>query len=621
MPKLKALLSFIIIASQVLLGCSSIPEKSQSYSEAAYFDKNTPPAKFVPRAPASSEGVETIDPLYMRTQADYHFSLAEAYSLDGNVQKAIEAYKTVLLYDPDSATVMLRLASEFLKLGLTSQATQFTESALRIDPKNVEGYILLGGLYSANKLYDPAIRQYETVMKIDPNNQEAPMYLGAVYAEKKQYDKAIQHFKKLDDNEEYSNPHLPSYYIGRIYAEQKKWKEAEKYFKKSIAKRTEFTDAVLSLGSVYGKMNQPEKAIEIYRKYQKENGPSLRIAEILAQVYIEEENYEEALLQLKVLEENSEDVLSVKLKISLILIEQKKYPEAIKKLKETLDIEPESDKIRFYLAAVYEEINDYPNAIKEFRKIPAESGFFEDSVVHAGYLLRNSDKLDDAISVVETGLSKKKDSPQIYALYASLLDEKGDYQKAMTSLAEANQLFPENAQILFYLGTVYDKLQKPEEVEKTMKKVLELDKDHVNALNYLAYSWADKSTNLVQAEAMARRALALSQEDGFIMDTLGWVLFKQGRVKEAIPYLQAAANAQPNEAIILEHLGDAYHHQQMYMAAREMYMKVLGLLDSKDNKQKEIQDKISSIEIQNVDGVKRQPASFVPRPKPMTKSP
>lgn len=601
--------AFILIG--LLLGCATgSNSSSDQYYESAYYDRNQAPKTLVPREPSSTESSTIeIDPTYLHSQADYHFSMAETYSLDGQGEKAIESFKSVLLYDQGSATVRLRLASEYVKLGKVTEAIEQAELALQIDPKKVEAYTLLGGLYSAIKTYDKAIKSYEKALEFDPENSDVPMYLGAVYAERKMYQKALGYFEKMSKMEDYPNPHLPAYYTGRVYVELKKYTQAEAAFKKAIKHKPDFSDAALSLAALFMRSGQREKAVSVYRQFQIENGPVGRISEVLAQIYLEDEEYDLALEQLVNLEELSDEPLNVKVRIALVLIEQKKYKEAIVKLTETLDAAPDSDKVRFYLAAVYEELQDFDKAISHFLKVPADSSFYADAVIHAAFMTKKMGQTDAAIAIVAKGIENKKDSPQMYALQASLMDDIKDYKGAATLLEGALAVFPESVQLTFYLGTVYDKLKLREKVVSFMKKVIELDPKHVQALNYLAYLYAETATNLAEAESLARMAASLDPKDGFILDTLGWVLYKQGKVNEAIPVLEAAHKVQPQESIIAEHLGDAYIKHQLVEKAKTMYQKAAEL-EQEPEKQKNLREKITSIEKQVFERPGRMPASL-----------
>lgn len=607
----RSLLSIsVLFLTFVLSNCSSVKKtvptaKSETFSEGQYYlessidDKNKASSIFLPVAALNES--QKMDSFYVRTQADYNYSLAEAYSLDGDTMKAIEAFKAVLVYDPNSESVRIRLAKEYLKLGQVNQSIEVIKEILEKNEQNREARIFLGGLYTTIKAYPKAIENYEMALKSQPAQTDVMIYLAAVYSETKEYDKAIDLFQKVLQDLNYGNKHLIYYYMGRIREEQnepKYLKQAENFYKKSISIRPEFVDSTISLGSLYRASKDENKAIKLFQDFQRNKGPSSKIAEILSQIYIDKQKYDEAFEQLEIMETQSEDPLSIKVKMALILIEKKMFDKAISKLEEILRVAPESDKIRFYLAAVYEEVKSDAKAIEHYRAIPTSSSFYGESIVHAGYLLKNIGKLNEAIALLEDGYNKKKDLPQIYAMYGSLLDEKKDYVKAIEILESGIKKFPDNAQIYFYYGTVYDRIGKKDKVIEVMKKVVELDPNHTQGLNYLAFTWVELNVNLDEAEKLSRRAVELDPQDGYILDTLGWVLFKKGDKKESMKLLEAANRFQPGVSIIAEHLGDVYRELSMIEKAKRMYEKAKSL-EKDDKKIDELTQKIIAVEKQN----------------------
>ncbi|MGZ3746829.1 MAG: tetratricopeptide repeat protein [Pseudobdellovibrionaceae bacterium] len=605
--------SLIALALLMLSACATLQDSDRApYYDAAFNDKNRAPAAFTPQLRTGEEGTVTVlDPFYLRTQADYYFAVGETYSLEGDHSKAIDAFKMALLYDQESAMVNIRLATEYFKTAQFTESLTQAEEAIHKAPDNIEGRLLLGGLYLSLKLFPKAITQYEYVLKVQPHNVEAPVYLGAAYTEIKQYDKAVKFFESLIKNDDYPTPHLAYYYIGRVRSEQKGeafQRASMKAYQKSIELKPDFLDGYVAIASFYTQKGQEEMALALYKKYQKEQGPNRKVAEILAQMYVETEQYDLAYEQYQILENTTEDVLNVKLKMALILIERKDFATAAAKLEDILREAPESDKIRFYLGAVYEETKDFEKATYQFKKIPASSQFFGEAMVHTAYIMKNKGRVNEAVDVVEGALKERKDQAQLYAMYASLLDELGEYNKAINMLTDAVEKFPESAQLRFYYGTLYDRTGKKDRVITEMKKVLELDPKHVQAMNYLAFTWAEGNTHLGEAEKMARNALTIESKDGYIMDTLGWILYKQGKFAEAVKVLEAAFKNQSSVSIIAEHLGDAYYKQRMVDKAKKMYLRAADL-EADTKKVEGLRAKITAIENQQIPLEMRMPAS------------
>ncbi len=580
---------FILVA-----GCSHLGGgKSPFISQAANLQSEVPDDLRIP-----DQKTDQADDTYMNTKADYHFTLAESYSLQNDSAKAVENYKMALVYDQESPQIRYRLALEYVKLGLITEAMNQCQEALKSNAQHKDSALLLGGLMSAMQMYDQALELYKKTLSFYPDDMETSLFIGALYAEKGEFSQSIAHFKKMVRNPKIKEKAQAWYYLGRVYSSKPnpEYQNAESAFATSLKLQPEATDVVLALGGVYEKQNKNEKLKKLYKRFQEENGSDHVIAERLAQIYLDEDKLNEAIEQLKIVEAYDAQNLNISLKIALIMIEQKEYNPAIAKLERILEQYPDSEKVRFYLGALYEEVKDYRAAIQQFDTIEFGSSYYEDSVMHSSYLHKLMGDMDQAIAKVRSGLEHKKDSPKFWILHASLLDESNQVGEAEAVLQKAVQRFPEDIQIHFQLGSVYDRLGKKDKTVEHMQKVLGLDENHVQALNYLAYVYADGTDNLKTAEELVRKALQLQPGDGYIMDTLGWVLFKQDRIAEAVRTLEKAFQKESKEAIIAEHLGDAYFRHKLPRKAKEMYMRAAEL-ETNDSTKKKIQSKIESIEV------------------------
>lgn len=603
--------TILFLAAISLSGCASFQQREgfAFYKDSQLSNLNPAPESMSP--PVYGEGDNPqVDPVYMRSQADYHFTMGETYSLEGNPQKAIEEFKLVLVYDPNSARVHLKLATEYVRQGLLSEAIEQAEEALKLEDENVEARMLLGGLYSSLKMYDLAMQQYEKILKIDPDHTRAPIYKGAILAEQKKFDESIAVFEKLAKNPNNEEPEKAYFYIGRIRAEEggdKALTAAEKAYNKSISLKPEFLEAVLALAELYRTTGKEISGVKLLESYQDKFGPSQEVAQTLSRIYLQKEEFDKAFKQLEILDGFQGDNLNVKIQMALILIERERYSEAITRLEDILAISPELDKIRYYLGAVYEETQDWTRAIEHYSKIPPGSVYFPEAVIHSAFLHKQYGQVDRAMTVLSKAIEQRDDVPQFYSFYSSLLDDKKEYQKAVDLLAGAVERFPSNSQLHFFLGSMQDRLGNTDETIAQMRKVLELEEDHVQALNYLAYTYAELNQNLDEAETLVRRALSLKPDDAYVLDTMGWILFKRGDNEGAIKFLELAYKKQNQEAIIAEHLGDAYYRHQLVDKALKMY-NIAVSLESDNSKASKIRDKIASIE-QKMEDKLRTPAS------------
>jgi tetratricopeptide (TPR) repeat protein len=138
---------------------------------------------------------------------------------------------------------------------------------------------------------------------------------------------------------------------------------------------------------------------------------------------------------------------------------------------------------------------------------------------------------------------------------AQVLREVKLWSEAYAVLDIANQRFPNDADLLYEQAMMAEKASQLDEMERVLRRVIELKPDHQHAYNALGYSLADRGQRLAEARDLIRKALELAPGDPFITDSLGWVEFRLGRHEEALRLLQQAYNIRPDTEIAA-HLGE-----------------------------------------------------------------
>jgi len=187
-------------------------------------------------------------------------------------------------------------------------------------------------------------------------------------------------------------------------------------------------------------------------------------------------------------------------------------------------------------------------------------------------------------------------SSGIYILYAGFFEQQQDFPGALEVLLEASYIFPVDTAVLFYKSVIYDRLGQTDQAIRYLKRVLEIDPEHVNALNYLAFLYAELNDNLKSAEQMIVKALSLSSDDSYIQDTAGWVFFKRGKMREALKYLELAHQNNTMEGLIAEHLAEVYYHLNMIDKSISLYKKAIEL-ETNESRKKELEEKLQSIQL------------------------
>lgn len=564
-------------------------------------------------APKAFQPEVAIDQNFVRSQADFHFSKAEALSLEGKATKAAEEFKSALIYDPRSPLLLSRYAVELVKTGQTANALERAKEAIEVDPNHFESRLILGALYAALQMFPESVAQYEAAVQLKPDLAEPKLYLGASHAENKNFRAANATFEKVLESPQGEYDFLAHYYIGRLEIEKRKdqagirFDKARHHLGKALELNPDFDEAVLAYVETFDREERPESSIEFLKQHQLQHGPTATVSEKLFQFYWVQKRSKEALEQINYLIALNPKNISALMKRSIVLVDLGKMEQAEADLRLVLEMGPDLDRVRHLLASVLEEGRKLEQAIAEYSLVPERSDFYWDAQVRRAFLLRKTGKKREASLGLEKLIANEPPNLQVYTLLASFHEEDKNYSRATQVLRRALEKHAEEPDLWFLLGALYDKASDTKNMEFHLRKAIELDPSHAQALNHLAYSFAEKKINLDEAESLVKRALEQDPEDGYIIDTLGFVLFQKGQVLDAVAVLELAHAKAPNESIIAEHLADAYLLAELPMKAREMYKKAVELAKSKE-RLFELRDKINASADQ-LEPREREPAS------------
>jgi tetratricopeptide (TPR) repeat protein len=156
-------------------------------------------------------------------------------------------------------------------------------------------------------------------------------------------------------------------------------------------------------------------------------------------------------------------------------------------------------------------------------------------------------------------------------------------------IAKQNEPDKLNAQFYFQIGSACERAKDIEQAVKHFRHALELEPDFAEALNYLGYMWAERGENLNEARTMIERALKQEPKNAAFLDSMAWVLYKQNKPADALPYMKKAIelNKDP-DATLQDHLGDIFAAMKRMDEAREAWQKSLKL-EPKDEIRKKIE--------------------------------
>jgi tetratricopeptide (TPR) repeat protein len=263
--------------------------------------------------------------------------------------------------------------------------------------------------------------------------------------------------------------------------------------------------------------------------------------------------------------------------MALILAEQKQYDKAKQMLDNILKTKPGWDQVRFHLGRILREQGKIEEAEKEFAEIrKGEPTFVNSRIMLAVMFLKTKDYAKAIRYVNEAADGETKDADLLH-IKGSVLEELNRFSEAVEVYQKALEIEPNNHRIRYSLGNALEKSGRRKSGLIEMERILEQNPDDPSALNFTGYTLALEGTQMERAEKLVRRALELKPEDGYIMDSLAWILHKKGENDIALEYLQKAAAKVKTDPIIADHLGDILLIKNRKSEAAEAYRRSLNI--------------------------------------------
>ncbi len=213
-------------------------------------------------------------------------------------------------------------------------------------------------------------------------------------------------------------------------------------------------------------------------------------------------------------------------------------------------------------AQLLERMGRYELATETYDRIPADDPAYYIAALGRAAALDDSGDPEAAITVLQDLAESHPDQPNVHVGLGDILRTEERFDEATAAYDAAIALFEEDAAaqwpVYYTRGITHERTDRWEQAEADFRKALDLSPDQPQVLNYLGYSYVEMKQNLDEALDMIERAVAARPEDGYITDSLGWVLYRLGRYEEAVDVMERAAELTPVDPIVNDHLGDVY---------------------------------------------------------------
>lgn len=240
-------------------------------------------------------------------------------------------------------------------------------------------------------------------------------------------------------------------------------------------------------------------------------------------------------------------------------------------------------------AEILQDQQQFDLATRNYARVKQDDPMFLNAELGRADALIEAGKREAAIEVLRGLTRSHGDVPRVHMSLGDALRGDERYGEAAEAYDVAVSMIPDpapNHWFLFYArGISYERENQWDKAEADFRRALELNPDQPLVLNYLGYSMVELGINLDEAQQMIEKAVAARPNDGFITDSLGWVLYRLGKFEEAVGPMEKAVSLVSNDPIINDHLGDVYWKVGRKREARFQWRRALSF----DPEEKDLQ--------------------------------
>ncbi|HWX19991.1 MAG TPA: tetratricopeptide repeat protein [Candidatus Binatia bacterium] len=541
----------LAIGGMLLAGCGSVSSRHDPLETAGS---------------ASLRGTGTDVPAEKAAQAHAHYAAAVIHEMDGETEAALQEYYQAAAGDPGNEWVVLEVSGRFLQNKQPDKALELLTRAAAQPKASGAVFARLGVVYAQLGKYDQASNADRAAIKKSPESLTGYQNLFLNLLQNKQQAESLKVLdeaaRQPDADAEFlvTLSELYASFVLQVPAEKEKvYAKARAVLNR--AQKLSPTDARLRLRLAEGfiLVGDTDKAAEVYLELLKKlpDAPFIRerVHARLADIYLRSSEHKRAVEQLEAILRDDPTNPQAYYYLGYLAFNDKKTAEAADYFSKALLLNPEFQEAYFDLALAQIGLNRTSDALATLEKARARFPEGPMSFVLEFY----------------TGLaySRQKAYPQALRHFN---------EAEIIAQASASNHLDQN--LYFQLGAAAERTGDFAQAEKYFQKCLEKSPDFAEAQNYLGYMWAEHGMKLEEARGLIEKAVKAEPNNGAYLDSLGWVLFKLDRPKEALGYILKAielSKKEEEDATLYEHLGDVYAALKEPGKAREAWTKSLSL--------------------------------------------
>lgn len=471
---------------------------------------------------------QTRDPRLARRAAQLAFDY-------GDMDTSIDAFRQWQEIEPASPVAGRMLASTLLRGGKLDEAQQELAKSLEMEKKNPGMCIM-----QVFQLVAPYPDKYAALKLMRELAQPYPQVAEAHWAVAQLAQQAGDHALALNE------------------------------VRQARSLRPEWSMAV-SLEAQLLQKDAPQQALEALRGYLSDFPDTRDIRLQYARMLLEQKQYRPARAEFQRLAQDNPDNPDMAFAIALISLQLNELRDAEAQLRQALEKgKKDRDTVQYYLGQLGEARENEDEALAHYREVKGGEHHFA-ARLRVVYLLDKRGKLDEAREYLrQTQAADNQQRVQLLLIEAQLLRGAQRLEEAYQVLQQGLTRLPNHPDLLYEAAMLADKTGKFDVFEQLMRKLIRIQPDHAHAHNALGYSLLERNERIPEAVELVEKALQLAPDDFAIMDSVGWGYYRSGKLDESVELLRRALDGNPDPEIAA-HLGEVLWVRGDHDEARKIW--------------------------------------------------
>ena len=420
-------------------------------------------------------------------------------------------------------------------------------------PENQAASLLLVGADAMAGRWDATEQRIRTLPRQGPSALLGPLLLAWAQQGKGQTDQAMATLRPMAESGRLRGIH--ALHLALIADLGGRGPDAERYARMALAETPDASLRMLQLaGGILARNGREAEAMQLL------DGLARGIGDLSIAAATQAER--RALIMGRGVTSPVEGMAEAKLALASALRGQGGGESSLLLARLALRLRPVFTPVLLLVAEHYGEERQPEAAIATLEMVPSTDQLARVATLRRAGLLDRMDRPDEAEAAYRRIGAEVPTAPQPFARLGDMLRQRSRFAEAAAAYDEALARLgtPRAAEwpLLYARGIANERAGNWPRAEADFQRALELSPEQPYVLNYLAYTWVEMGKNLVEARRMLERAVELRPNDGNIVDSLGWALFKLGDTAGAVRWLERAVELEPRNSVINDHLGDAY---------------------------------------------------------------